>query len=196
MKKKYRNKLPKGAEVKGYIAHLDNGEIVVEVELKDRFQPKDGDFLYCNSGESFAIFIYKDVERKDDIAGCYCGIQCFRDNNNCYNIYGSVCYAHISNSRYATKAEKDNLLTALEKECGKRWNAETKKLEDIRWKAKRGSKYYRVTTSGVFEVEECEETCSSISYLDYSCGNYFRTKEAAKKVADQIKEIFKNSKAE
>lgn len=36
MKKKYRNKLPKGAEVKGYIAHVDNGEIVVEVELKER----------------------------------------------------------------------------------------------------------------------------------------------------------------
>lgn len=30
----------------------------------------------------------------------------------------------------------------------------------------------------------------------YESGNYFRTYEAAKKVADQIKEIFKNSKAE
>lgn len=30
----------------------------------------------------------------------------------------------------------------------------------------------------------------------YKLGNYFRTKEAAKKVADEIKEIFKNSKAE
>lgn len=30
----------------------------------------------------------------------------------------------------------------------------------------------------------------------YEIGNYFRTPEAAQKVADQIKEIFKNSKAE
>lgn len=194
MKKKYRNKLPKGAEVKGYIAHVDNGEIVVEVELKDRFQPKDGDFLYCNSGESFAIFIYKDVERKDDIAGCYCGIQCFRDNNNCYNLYGSVCYAHISNSRYATKAEKDNLLTALEKECNKRWNAEKKCLEDIRWRAAVLEEFCYVDSHG----DVCHRTdgLDDCSNNFYDIGNYFRTEEAAQKVADKIKDIFKNSKAE
>lgn len=194
MKKKYRNKLPKGVEVKGYIAHVDNGEIVVEVELKDRFQPKDGDFLYCNSGESFAIFIYKDVERKDDIAGCYCGIQCFRDNNNCYNIYGSVCYAHISNSRYATKAEKDNLLTALEKECNKRWNAEKKCLEDIRWRAQKGEVYYCLNSWG--EVIASIERNTKVDNDRHEIGNYFQTEVAIKPYADQIINIFKNSKAE
>lgn len=144
MKKKYRNRLPKGAEVQGYIAHIENGEIIVEVELKGNFEPKDGDFLYCDSDESYAIFIYKDVERKDDIAGCYCGIQRFRDNINCYNLNGSVCYAHISNSRYATKAEKDYLLTTFKKEYNKRWNAEKKCLEDIRWKPKDGELFWSV----------------------------------------------------
>lgn len=195
MKKKYRNKLPKGAEVKGYIAHVDNGEIVVEVELKDRFQPKDGDFLYCNSDESFAIFIYKDVERKDDIAGCYCSIQCFRDNNYCYNLYGSVCYAHISNSRYATKAEKDNLLTALEKECNKRWNAEKKCLEDIRWKPKDGELFWFVGMN--FNVYSTHYVSSfSVDSLRVKTLNCFRTEQAAQKAANQIKDIFKNSKAE
>ena len=30
----------------------------------------------------------------------------------------------------------------------------------------------------------------------YNAGNYFRTREAAEKVAEKIREIFKNSKAE
>ena len=30
----------------------------------------------------------------------------------------------------------------------------------------------------------------------YNAGNYFRTREAAEKVAGQIRDIFKNSKAE
>lgn len=60
MKKKYKNRLPKGAEVKGYIAHVENGEIIVEVELKDKFLPKDGDFLVSSLGN---VFIYSDKKR-------------------------------------------------------------------------------------------------------------------------------------
>ena len=194
MKKKYRNKLPKGVRIKQTVTYVENGDLVAEVEFEDVFQPKDGDFLYCNSCESFAIFIYKDVERKDDIAGCYCGIQCFRDNNNCYNLYGSVCYAHISNSRYATKAEKDNLLTALEKECNKRWNAEKKCLEDIRWRTEDGDEYFYVGFDYIVRNRIDKRQVSANE--NYRNNNYFRTFEAAQKVADQIKEIFKNSKAE
>lgn len=32
--------------------------------------------------------------------------------------------------------------------------------------------------------------------ISYKQGNYFRTREAAERVAEQIREIFKNSKAE
>ena len=35
-----------------------------------------------------------------------------------------------------------------------------------------------------------------VDSIFYKKGNYFRTREAAEKVAEQIKEIFKNSKAE
>lgn len=187
MKRTYVNRLPKNEEVKNTNVRIENGELIVEVEFKEKFEPKDGDFcvdyygntfILCEEGNvgvnhgSYALF-----DRKD---GCWIFQK--------INITRGV--------RYATPEEKDASLARLEKEWGKLWNEETKELEYIRWRAKKGGKYYRVTTSGVFEVEECEETCSSISYLDYCCGNYFRTPEAAQKVADQIKEIFKNSKAE
>ena len=53
MKKKYRNKLPKGAEVKGFNAYVENGEIIVNVELKEKFNPKDGGFLIDADGDIF-----------------------------------------------------------------------------------------------------------------------------------------------
>lgn len=192
MKKKYRNRLPKGAEVKGFNAYVENGEIIVNVELKEKFKPKDGDFLYHDSCESYAIFIYKDVERKD-IAGCYCGIQCFWDDSTKhFNLNGSDCYTHLSGSRYATKVEKDYQLTVLEKEYHLRWNAETKKLDPIRWKPKNGEKFYYIDNNGKVKVVVCR--CFMNFFDVYP--NCFKTEESAQKVADQIKDIFKNSKAE
>lgn len=94
----------------------------------------------------------------------------------------------------ASESEKQELFDKLA-EVGKRWNSETKQLEDIRWKPKDGDMYYFVNL-------DC-----SIAYTRFSDGslidrkraeanNCFKVEENAQKVADQIKEIFKNSKAE
>lgn len=189
MGKTYKFTLPQNKEVENTNVRVENGEVLVEVEFKEKFEPKGGDFCVSDTGLIFIVHNTYNVG-KQMRAFSYIGES---DNNK--EIFKNLTYT-INNGRFATPEEKSEFLARLEKEYHKRWNEETKQLEDIRWRAKRGSKYYRVTTSGVFEVEECEETCSAISYLDYSCGNYFRTKEAAQKVADQIKEIFKNSKAE
>lgn len=191
MKRTYVNRLPKNEEVKNTDVKIENGKLIVEVEFEDKFQPKDGDFCATDNG---CIFIYNANYKLSSnyLLGYYVGIDCYND----ITINEDNRFGFSNEVRRATPEEKVAFLARLEKECGKRWNAETKELEDIRWRAKKGGKYYRVTTSGVFEVEECEETCSAISFFDYSCGNYFRLREAAKKVADQIKEIFKNSKAE
>lgn len=94
----------------------------------------------------------------------------------------------------ASESEKQELFDKLA-EVGKRWNEETKQLEDIRWRAKEGCQYWFVSTiSADISIKlEC-----NVPFDDerYNSGNYFKTKEAAQKVADQIKEIFKNSKAE
>lgn len=93
----------------------------------------------------------------------------------------------------ASESEKQELFDKLA-EVGKRWNPETKQLEDIRWRAKKREEYY--TINGALDiVGEFAGACPHEDVL-YERGNYFRTPEAAQKVVDQIKEIFKNSKAE
>lgn len=113
------------------------------------------------------------------------------------NLDGEYCNDKGSNIQAiinpASEAEKKELFDKLA-EVGKRWNSETKQIEDIRWRAKIGGSYYHVTTTcHVFEQPECG---SCVNDVEYDVGNYFRTPEAAQKVANQIKEIFKNSKAE
>lgn len=194
MKKKYRNRLPKDAEVKGYIAHVENGEIIVDVELKDKFLPKDGDFLVSSLGN---VFIYSDKKAEyDNYYCCYCGE---------YDINGSVL-TNFSNAwtiktdcRFATPKEKSAFLEKLESEAHLRWNADTKKLEPIRWRAKFTESYFVVTNSDErdsFIVKEKKEGFSIFDEGNYQLNNYFRTPEAAQEVADQIINIFKNSKAE
>lgn len=188
MKKKYRNKLPKGAEVKGYIAHVDNGEIVVEVELKDRFQPKDGDFLIDTDGD---IFIYSDAKTQNsNFYSCYCGTHHGK-------IQAAFCYNWVDKNgcRFATPEEKDAFIIRLEKEYHKRWNAEKKCLEDIRWKPKDGELFWFVGMN--FNVYSTHYVSSfSVDSLRVKTLNCFRTEQAAQKAANQIKDIFKNSKAE
>lgn len=187
MKKKYKNRLPKGAEVKGYIAHVENGEIIVEVELKNKFAPKDGDFLIDADGD---IFIYSDAKTQNgNFYSCYCGTH-----HSSIKTTFSYNWVDKEGCRFATPEEKHDFLKRLEKEYHLRWNAETKKLEPIRWRAERNGIYWFIDPH-----VRGNRTFDSRSNYDndmYEIGNYFRTPEAAQKVADQIKDIFKSTKEE
>ena len=283
MKKTYKNQLPKNMEVSSTNVRVENGEVIVEVEFKEKFEPKDGDFL---SDEYDNVFIYKKSKPLFDTSYCcYCGINISKEIED----IPSNNWTPSKGCRYATSKEKSAFLERLKKECnrrwnaekkcleyiyqfgdivkvtfrgcrgfkrdymiciypnkdfseednffnlpflslngklvlddtggsmfcksitpasakekqelfdklaeaGKRWNPETKQLEDIRWRAKEGDKYFVVN-----------DLLNILSYKDYNnksdnelykIGNYFRTPEAALKAANQIKEIFKNSKAE
>nr|DAX08801.1 MAG TPA: hypothetical protein [Bacteriophage sp.] len=291
MKKTYRNKLPKGMEVEHANVSIENGEIIVDIEFKEKFKPKDGDFLVIDG----SIFIYNPNSEAIHLGlnGYYAGIsndgsiticnedgygfglrkekiryatseekssflerlekeynkkwnpekKCLEDiyipkfgdivkvilddvNNNSYKRNYMICIYPNKNfsetdgfftppflslngrlildsigggSKYcnsiipASESEKQELFNKLV-EVGKRWNPETKQLEDIRWRARKGGKYY--TINGALDVVgEFADACPHEDVL-YKRGNYFHTPEAAQKVADQIKEIFKNSKAE
>lgn len=187
MKKKYRNRLPKGAEIKGYIAHVSDGEIIVEVELKDKFEPKDGDFLIDTDGD---IFIYSDAKTQNgNFYSCYCGTHHGK-------IRAAFCYNWVDKvgCRFAMPEEKSAFLERLEAEEHLRWNADTKKLEPIRWRAERNGIYWFIDPHG--RRNRTADIRSNYDNDMYEIGNYFRTPEAAQKVADQIKDIFKNAKAE
>ena len=103
--------------------------------------------------------------------------------------------AAIRYEKPEVKVEENQLLfDALAKE-GKRWNADKKCIEDLpRWRAKENETYYSIGID--VEVIENKEYGGSEDDACYSAGNYFKTREAAERVAKQIREIFKNSKPE
>lgn len=188
MKKSYKNKLPKDLEVVGAGVRVEKGELIVDVEFKKKFDPKDGDFLLSATG---LIFIFK-----KDLGDTFCE-RCAESYVGIERISGKIkenLFFVIDKFRYATEQEKSDFLARLEKECGKRWNPGTKELEDIRWRAKTRERYYFVTSA--CDVATYEESNLGCDNTYYNLGNYFRNVEAAQKVAEQIKDIFKNSKAE
>lgn len=187
MKKTYRFTLPQNKEVEKTNIRIENCEVFVDVELKDKFNPKKGDFCVSDTGFIFVVRNTYNVG-KQMRAFSYIGES---DNNK--EIFYNLTYT-INNGRFATTEEKSSFLERLEKECGKQWNPETKQLEDIKWRAKNGEGYY--TVNGLLDVvSEFAGACPHEDVL-YERGNYFRTPEAAQKVAEQIKEIFKTSKTE
>lgn len=98
---------------------------------------------------------------------------------------------------YTPSDEKDRkrFFDALA-EKGLKWNAEEKKMEKLsRWRADEDGVFYRISALGKV-LENIDEHDDDDCYNFYCLGNYFKTKEAAEKVAGQIREIFKNSKEE
>lgn len=66
--------------------------------------------------------------------------------------------------------------------------------EDIRWRAQIGGSYFCIM--GNLGILKYTEEDDRDDWALHQIGNYFKTKGAAEKVAEQIREIFKNSKAE
>ena len=186
MKKTYKITLPKGARVYTIDAKADDGVLEVTVNLEQKYVPKDGDIVSCNG----IIVIYAGTSETGGIK-TYAALHGQRlQTVVCEKGWGYTCYY-----RPATEAEKQRLFDALAKH-GKRWNAEKKQIEDLpRWRAERAACYFFVN------IPKCEVGCIhdyfyAVDNLNYNVGNYFRTREAAEKVASQIRDIFKNSKAE
>lgn len=79
MKKIYKNQLPKNMEVSSTNVRVENGEVIVDVEFKEKFEPKDGDFLTSSKGE---IFIYSDKQPNVEGSCCsYCGLFVFNQED-------------------------------------------------------------------------------------------------------------------
>ena len=157
-----------------------------------KYEPKDGDFVYVKAGyEHIAIF----KEKVDEDMYVYAN----------WNMSLSVskiiiddsrplcCIQKLREIRPATEREKKILIDKLA-EVNKRWNPNTKQIEDVRWRATRNERYYYV--DGVDYVAFENDFRQAHDNERYYEGNYFKTREAAEKVAEQIREIFKNSKSE
>ena len=98
------------------------------------------------------------------------------------------------NMRPATDSEEQHLFDALTK-AGKRWNAKEKRIEDLqRWRAEYDECYYFIDSE--LNVSYQPDVRCKTDNNRHEAGNYFKTKEAAERVASQIREILNKSKAE
>ena len=199
MKKTYKITLPKDAKVYTIDAKANGGVLNVTVNLEQKYIPKDGDIVYAQwEGDRSNykwIFIYKksltDPYKNCDIYA-YLGIE--RDRKPVSELHFNESCTSQELLRPATEAEKQRLFDALAKQ-GKRWNAEKKCIEDLpRWRAEVGSDYYLIERNLTIRTQK--DLRWEIDDSIHNAGNYFRTREAAEKVASQIRDIFKNSKAE
>lgn len=184
MKRTYVNRLPKNEEVKNTNVRIENGELIVEVEFEDRLKPKDGDFLVTNIG---CIFIYNTKYNLRFLKGFYVGI-----NADDEIVISDKTSGYSGVERFATEKEKSDFLERLEKECGKRWNAEKKCLEDIRWKPNDGDYYFFIDSDGKIKRTR---NVSHWDFIRVSINNCFPTEEAAQPYVEKIKDIFKKLKS-
>ena len=203
MKKQYKIQLPKGKKVTMTNVDFENGVMTVNVELENRkeqkYEPKDGDFVYIQSR-------LKPYVTKYSFIGIFCSIiknegfspillmyASLKDESRLVHGNSIEPYNNAEYIRPATEEEKKLLIDQLAK-VNKKWNPETKTIENVRWRASYGGRYYFVDK---FIKASPHNDCQfGDNDFDYKVGNYFKTREAAEKVAEQIRNIFKNSKAE
>lgn len=158
----------------GCKATIKDGNVIFEKEVQEF---KDGDVL-C-SAYNGTMVIFKEKE-KDGSRYFYSHYNTDRSSNKGWN---SAAFRH------ATEEEKQLLFKKM-KEQDLRWNAEEKRVENIRWRADVGVKYYFVDSLlDVLHIKECR---SSLCNKHYSASNYFHTEEQAEEAAKRIKEVLFN----
>ena len=146
---------------------------------------KDGDFCYSTNFFVPYIFIFKSKINSDK-SNYHALLQL--TNGSIFKI-NNWCFSHLETTRLASNKEKELLLKAL-KENSLRWDEESKKILDLKWKPKRGEKYfsfdlYMHPICFIWLDTRNDENC----YLNNKC---FKTLEEAEKYAKKIAEILKN----
>lgn len=185
-------------EKEAFLARLENsGKVkwnIKKKRLEDIYVPKFGDIVKVTFNDincfkrNYMICIYPDKPNipDDDFFDI-----AFIDMMGNYTDSEKGSNRDAIITRASIEAEKE-LFDKLA-EAGKKWNPDTKQLENIRWKPKDDEIYYYVESWG--DVG-CSRKQPIIDELRIVMNNCYKTEDAARKVADQIKEIFKNSKAE
>ena len=175
---------------------FENGVVTVNVELENRkeqkYEPKDGDFVYVKARYEHIAIFKKEV--RDDMYVYANWNMSFSVSKIIIDDSRPLCCIHdLREIRPATEREKKILIDQLAK-VNKKWDPNTKQIEDARWRAVKGNPYYYII--GFDSIVGTTDERLACDENRYATNNYFKTHEAAEKVAEQIREIFKNSKAE
>lgn len=156
-----------------------------ETGKKEERQPQDGEIIFAETSAGCQHFIFP-----------YCHMEqvVLHDIKGKFELgLDGPIYIYKS-FRPATEEEKKMLNDAL-KEKGLRWNEEEKKVEKMpRWRANCGKKFFFIDeNTDVQTATEGHSICDDNLYI---VSNYFKTEEAAERVAEQVREIFRKSKKE
>ena len=156
----------------GCKAVIKDNVVVFEREEKEEVQEfKDGDVLTSIAG---VVLIFK----RDD--GCDQFTSHYNTGNFLNNSWQKPHFRH------ATEEEKQTLFDKM-KEEGLQWNAEEKRVEKIRWRAKKGGDYYFIDVD--LTVKSIDDTYSTFDNKLWNALNYFHTEEQAGEVARRMKEV-------
>lgn len=161
----------------------------VVFEKEEKLQDfKDGDVLTLMS-DNKVVFIFKEDELKQ------------KDNKNGYYVCHTSDYVidvstkdslffcgYKKDVRLATDKEKQFLFNKME-EQGLKWNAKEKRVEKIRWRAKKYEKYYFFDANLL--VRSIDDTYSTFDNELWDALNSFRTKEYTAEAAKRVKEVLR-----
>lgn len=215
MKKQYKIQLPKGKKVTMTNVDFEDGVMTVNVELEkhdsniwdkmiqeygeaicgkkvQKYEPKDGDFVYVKAGYEHIAIFKKEVGE---------GMYVYANWNMSFSVSKIIiddsrplcCIHDLREIRPTTEREKKILIDQLAK-VNKKWNEETKTIEDVRWRAVKGNPYYYII--GFDSIVGTTDERLACDENRYATNNYFKTREVAEKVSEQIRNILKNSKSE
>ena len=164
----------------GCKATIKENTIVIEEEQKQQ-EFKDGDILHSKNTDRIIIFKSYKTELKD-------AFRCYYNSIKQTNLYWDT-----TSFRHATEQEKQAFFDDL-KEKGLHWNAETKEMEKIRKRAKKGEKYLYI--DGIGCIHELEECYDSDDDENYNLGNYnlLSERKEAEEDAKAIRAIFEKRK--
>ena len=177
MEQKLKIQVPEGCTAK---IEQQGNCIVVVVEQK-KWNPKDGDIISFGTCGTGIFKKYDSIGHEEYVTYV---------DDLFFNETGWL----NDNVRPATDAEKQRLFDALAKK-GKRWNPETKQIDDLpRWRAPHFNSYYMI---GSELIVDCQTDIEHVVDDNrYKAGNYFKTKEAAERAAEKISKILKEAEAE
>ena len=171
----------------GCKATIKENTIVIE-KIEQEF--KDGDILSVTVLNNVKCpFIYKGIDAKGYYM-YYVGIDYDRTVLVCTDSkerWGN------KTAHYATEEEKQAFFDEL-KAKGLHWNAETKKIEKIRKRAKTCEKYLYI--NGFGNVKELREEYCTFDNEKFNLGNYYllSEREQAEEDAKAIRAIFEKRK--
>lgn len=162
---------------KGCKAIVKGKSVVFDKEEKEELQEfKDGDVLHSTLDDLMLIF-----------KATHNHARSYFDSH--YNNKGSGDeHWNIEFFRHATEEEKQLLFDKM-KEQGLCWNAEKKEVEKVRWRAKKGDRFYCFDTD--FSVLDGLEEGSKLDDSSWRSYNYFRTAEQAEEAARCVKETLR-----